>query len=66
MVSIDEPSNAYVLLHHVMGELLGSRGSWGFVEGGMGKVSEILKESALDKGVEIRCNTNVSEILVND
>ena len=66
MVSIDEPSNAYVLLHHVMGELLGSKGSWGFVEGGMGKVSEVLKETALSRGVEIRCNTKVEEILVND
>lgn len=40
MVSIDQPASAYVLLHHVMGEVFpGEKGEWGFVEGGMGKIS---------------------------
>jgi phytoene dehydrogenase-like protein len=43
-----------------MGEILGEKGSWGFIEGGMGRVSEILKETALDRGVEVRCNSPVS------
>ena len=45
MVSIDTPASAYVLLHHVMGELFGdSKGEWAFVEGGMGSISRILEK----------------------
>ena len=37
--SPDTPGSGYVLLHHVMGELEGIRGAWGYPEGGMGAVS---------------------------
>ncbi len=40
MVSIDQPASAYVLLHHVMGEVIpDSIGEWVFVEGGMGSIT---------------------------
>ena len=40
-------NTAIVLLHHVMGELEdGKHGQWGYTEGGNGKLSEILAESA--------------------
>ena len=31
------PGTAYVLLHHYLGNILGSRGGWGYVRGGMGE-----------------------------
>ena len=37
------PGTAYVLLHHYMGEVDGSIGSWGFARGGMGAVSKALE-----------------------
>lgn len=35
-----EAGTAYVLLHHVMGNIFGERGVWGYVQGGMGKLTE--------------------------
>lgn len=43
----------YVLLHHVMGELEGKKGSWGYVEGGMGMVSNAIAKAAQESGAEI-------------
>lgn len=43
----------YVLLHHVMGELEGRKGSWGYVEGGMGMVSNAIAKAATEAGAEI-------------
>ncbi|GIT35087.1 MAG: hypothetical protein Ct9H300mP4_14060 [Gammaproteobacteria bacterium] len=36
------PGTAYVLLHHYMGEVDGSIGSWGYAKGGMGAISNAL------------------------
>lgn len=36
-----------------MGELEGKKGAWGYVEGGMGALSESIARSARDKGAEI-------------
>lgn len=47
---------SYVLLHHVMGELEGRKGAWGYVEGGMGALSECIASSARDKGAEVFVN----------
>lgn len=40
-VSPHTPGSAYVLFHHVMGELDGVKGMWGHVRGGMGSVSNV-------------------------
>ncbi|HCK39996.1 MAG TPA: amine oxidase, partial [Planctomycetaceae bacterium] len=40
--SISSPGSAYVLLHHVMGEAGGARGVWGYVQGGMGRLSDAI------------------------
>ncbi len=63
---ISAPGTAYVLLHHVMGSAGGSRGVWGYVEGGMGKLTQAMANAALERGVEIRTNTAVEEICVTD
>lgn len=60
------PGTAYVLFHHVMGETNGKRGVWSYVKGGMGGLTQALARAATDMKVEIRCNTEVSRILVNN
>jgi phytoene dehydrogenase-like protein len=61
---ISAPGTAYVLLHHVMGSAGGARGVWGYVEGGMGALSNAMAKAAKEKGVEIRTNSAVEEICV--
>ncbi|KAG8435455.1 hypothetical protein GDO86_013405 [Hymenochirus boettgeri] len=65
MASPATPGSGYVLLHHVMGELEGKKGCWGYVEGGMGAVSEAIARSATALGAEIYTEKVVKEILVN-
>ena len=60
--SISSPGSAYVLLHHVMGEAGGSRGVWGYVEGGMGRLSDAIASACEDMGVEIRREAAVNSI----
>ena len=42
-----------MLLHHVMGELEGIKGAWGYVEGGMGAVSNAIARSARTAGASV-------------
>jgi phytoene dehydrogenase-like protein len=60
---ISAPGTAYVLLHHVMGMAGGARGVWGYVEGGMGALTQAMAKSAQAAGVEIRCNASVGAIV---
>ncbi len=60
--SISSPGSAYVLLHHVMGEAGGARGVWGYVQGGMGALSDALAAACMDLGVEIRREAPVHAI----
>jgi phytoene dehydrogenase-like protein len=58
------PGSAYVLLHHVFGEVNGKRGAWGHAIGGMGAITQAMARSASARGVEIRTDTPVREVLV--
>jgi phytoene dehydrogenase-like protein len=60
------PGTAYVLLHHVMGQAGGARGIWGYVEGGMGGLADALETACDDLHVEVRRESEVCRILVND
>lgn len=66
MASPSTPGTGYVLFHHVMGETDGRRGVWGYVRGGMGGLTQALARAARDLGVEIRCDAEVTRILVHD
>jgi phytoene dehydrogenase-like protein len=57
---------AYILMHHCMGGVAGKRGLWGFVQGGMGAVSEAIAASARSHGVEIRTNAPVDRVLIRE
>jgi phytoene dehydrogenase-like protein len=59
---ISAPGTAYVLLHHVMGRAGGARGVWGYVEGGMGALTQALAQSARAAGAEIRTDCPVAAI----
>ncbi len=66
MASPSMPGTAYVLFHHVMGETNGKRGVWGYVQGGMGGLTQALAKAARDLGVDIRCDADVKRIIVQD
>jgi phytoene dehydrogenase-like protein len=60
------PGSAYVLLHdHASEQTGGGIRKWGFVRGGIGKVTEAMAESARDAGATIRTGAPVSEVLVD-
>lgn len=63
---ISAPGTAYVLLHHVMGSAGGARGVWGYVEGGMGALSNAIAAAARERGVEIRTEASVDRILTKN
>lgn len=61
---ISAPGTGYVLLHHVMGTAGGARGVWGYVEGGMGAITQAMAACCHERGVSIRCDAEVAEIVV--
>ncbi|MBN3295864.1 PYRD2 protein, partial [Amia calva] len=64
MTSPDAPGSGYVLLHHVMGEVEGERGAWGYAEGGMGGVSQAIANSAQAHGASIFTEQAVERVLI--
>ncbi|XP_037541533.1 pyridine nucleotide-disulfide oxidoreductase domain-containing protein 2 [Nematolebias whitei] len=64
MTSPSNPGSGYVLLHHVMGELEKEKGAWGYVEGGMGGISQALAKAARSYGADIFTEKDVEQILV--
>lgn len=57
------PGSAYVLLHHVFGEVNGKKGVWGHAVGGMGAITQAMARAAVERGVEIRTHCGVREVL---
>ncbi|XP_006822710.1 pyridine nucleotide-disulfide oxidoreductase domain-containing protein 2-like [Saccoglossus kowalevskii] len=64
MLSPTTPGSGYVLLHHVMGEIEGIKGAWGYPEGGMGAVSGSIAKAALSYGATILTEQTVEKILL--
>jgi len=60
------PGSAYVLLHHVFGEVNGKKGAWGHAIGGMGAITQAMAKAAAGRGVDIRLNAGVREIIVEN
>jgi len=56
--------SAYVLLHHVFGEVNGKKGAWGHAIGGMGAITQAMAKAAAARGVAIRVASPVREVLV--
>lgn len=60
-----QPGSAYVIMHHMMGEHEGA-GGWGFIEGGMGKITETLAGYGRENGVTYLTGAEIAEINVKD
>ena len=63
-MGVYSPGTAYVLLHHYMGDVDGSIGSWGFARGGMGAVSNALAAAFKSYGGEIVADAPVERVIV--
>ena len=60
------PGSAYVLLHHVFGEVNGKKGAWGHAIGGMGAITQAMAKCAASRGVDISINAGVRELIVEN
>lgn len=58
------PGSAYVLLHHVFGEVNGKSGVWGHAIGGMGAITQAMATEARARGVRLRTGAPVERLLV--
>lgn len=65
-LGVYSPGSAYILLHHVMGDVDGSVGAWGLARGGMGAISTAIASALREAGGEIRTCAGVARILVRD
>jgi phytoene dehydrogenase-like protein len=60
------PGSAYVLLHHVFGEVNGKSGVWGHAIGGMGAITEAIARECAARGVVVDTGAAVAQVLVDD
>jgi phytoene dehydrogenase-like protein len=56
--------SAYVMLHHVFGEVNGRKGVWGHAIGGMGAISEAIVRAARAAGAEIETDAPAREVVL--
>ncbi len=59
------PGTAYVLLHHVFGEVNGKQGAWGHAVGGMGAITQAMAQEARGRGVKIDTDCEVARVCVD-
>ena len=62
---VSTPGSAYVLLHHVFGEVNGKKGAWGHSVGGMGAITNAMAVACAEFGVEISLEAPVAQVLVD-
>lgn len=60
------PGSAYVLLHHVFGEVNGVQGAWGHAIGGMGAITEAMRKEAESLGVKILTEQDVKQVIIEN
>ncbi|MFC3716629.1 phytoene desaturase family protein [Luteimonas soli] len=58
------PGSAYVLLHHVFGEVNGKSGVWGHAIGGMGAITQAMAKECAARGVVVETGADVAQLLV--
>jgi phytoene dehydrogenase-like protein len=61
-----DAGTGYVKLYHSMGMATGKRGSWAYVRGAMGSVTQALARIAKMEGVEIREGVEVANVIVRN
>lgn len=62
---VSTPGSAYVLLHHVFGEVNGKLGAWGHSVGGMGAITQAMARACEEAGVEISLEAPVARVLTD-
>ncbi|MBI2994291.1 MAG: NAD(P)/FAD-dependent oxidoreductase [Gammaproteobacteria bacterium] len=60
------PGTAYVLLHHVFGEVNGKKGQWGHAVGGMGAITQAMAAEARARGVDMELDAPVAKVQVRN
>src|SRR3546814_19051633 len=55
------PGSAYVLLHHVFGEVNGKQGAWGHAIGGMGAITQAMAKECAERGVDVETDADVTK-----
>jgi phytoene dehydrogenase-like protein len=65
-LGVYSPGSAYILLHHVMGDVDGNIGAWGLARGGMGAISHAIASALTEHGGKIRTNAGVDKITVKN
>jgi len=58
-----EQGSAYVLLHHVFGQINGQTGAWAYAKGGMGAITQAMASFCRSRGVTIETQAEVAEVL---
>ena len=56
------PGSAYVIMHHIMGEHEGA-GGWGFIRGGMGKITEAIAAYGRSVGLKVVTGAWVDKVI---
>ena len=65
LLGVRDPGTAWVMAYHALGgELYGASGTWGYVRGGMGALTQAISAAATLAGAEVRCGSPVEQILV--
>ena len=59
------PGTAYVLLHHVFGDVDGRTGAWAYARGGMGAIAESLANAARSFGAQVLTDAGVAEVITD-
>ena len=59
------PGTAYVLLHHIFGEVNGIKGAWGHAIGGMGAITQAMAKACAEADVDIRTDSPVREVVLD-
>ena len=60
------PGSAYVLIHHVFGEVNGVKGAWGHAMGGMGSITQAMAAACAEAGVEISTDAAAREVAITN
>ncbi len=66
MQSAYAAGSAYVLLHHMFGEVNGHKGHWGHATGGMGAITQAMARSAQAHGADIEISAPVKRVIVEN
>lgn len=63
-MSLNSAGTTYGLLHHALGQVIDRTGAWGHAIGGMGAITQAMKNEAVELGVHIQTDSEVDEVMV--